>query len=155
MYKTLFSLALVNGLALSTIALAQEPASSSGKIGSDAIFGQSGTMDPEPPGGMKAFQRWVAANYRVPKAARKAGVKGKVQITFIVEADGKLSGIRTVRDIGYGTGMAAVRLFRKSPRWTPGTLHGKPVRVAYTFPVTVGNPGRIRIVVPVDKETRK
>ncbi|MDD3893125.1 MAG: energy transducer TonB, partial [Bacteroidales bacterium] len=30
----------------------------------------------------------------------------------------------------------AVRVVQSSPKWTPGTQRGKPVRVAFTFPIS-------------------
>src|SRR5690606_12629532 len=45
---------------------------------SDHIF-QSVEIDPNPPGGMRAFMEWVGKNYDYPQAAIEAGVNGQVQ----------------------------------------------------------------------------
>lgn len=95
------------------------------------------TLDrqPEPEGGMDAFRKWVGINLSYPEAAISAGVKGTVQVAFIVEKDGSLSNVRVVRDLGYGTGDKAIDLIKRAPRWRPGFKNGEPVRVEYTFPI--------------------
>ncbi len=103
-------------------------------VPSDHIF-QSVEINPEPPGGLKAFMDWVAKNYQYPQAAMEAGVNGQVQISFVVERDGSLTDLKVVRDLKYGTGEAALKLLQKAPKWTPGIQNGRPVRVAYTLPI--------------------
>jgi len=101
---------------------------------SDQIF-QSVEVQPQPPGGMKAFMEWVGKNYDYPQAAIEAGVNGQVQVSFVVERDGSLTDIKVVRDLKYGTGDAAVKLLGKAAKWSPGVQNGRPVRVAYTLPI--------------------
>lgn len=101
---------------------------------SDQIF-QSVEINPEPPGGMKAFMEWIAKNYDYPQAAIEAGVNGQVQVSFVVERDGSLTDLKIVRDLKYGTGEAALKLLQKAAKWSPGIQNGRPVRVAYTLPI--------------------
>jgi len=101
---------------------------------SDQIF-QSVEVQPQPPGGMKAFMEWVGKNYDYPQAAIEAGVNGQVQVSFVVERDGSLTDIKVVRDLKYGTGDAAVKLLQRAAKWQPGVQNGRPVRVAYTLPI--------------------
>ncbi|GGG80566.1 biopolymer transporter TonB [Parapedobacter pyrenivorans] len=101
---------------------------------SDQIF-QSVEIDPNPPGGMAEFMKWVGANYDYPQGAIEAGVNGQVQVSFVVERDGSLTDIKVVRDLKYGTGEAAVKLLQKAKKWSPGIQNGRPVRVAYTLPI--------------------
>ncbi len=100
----------------------------------DMVF-QSVEINPEPSGGMRAFMDYVARNYQYPKAALEHGVNGQVQVSFIVEADGQLTDFKVIRDLGYGTGEAAVRLLQSSSKWSPGIQNGRPVRTAYTLPI--------------------
>lgn len=92
-------------------------------------------IQPEPPGGLVAYRKWVADNYKYPKAAIDAEVKGTVTVTFVVEKDGALSDIKAARDLGHGTGEAAVEVLKTSKKWSPGIQNGKPVRVAYALPI--------------------
>lgn len=103
---------------------------------SNKIF-QSVEVEPEPPGGLAAFRQWVGKNYVYPQGAIDAGVKGTVQVSFVVEKDGSLTDIKVVRDLSYGTGEAAVRVLEKAAKWSPGIQNGRPVRVAYTLPITL------------------
>lgn len=89
---------------------------------------------PEFPGGAQAISKFIASNYRLPDMD---SYNGQVIINFIVEIDGSLTDIYVVRDIGYGTGAEAARVFQKSPKWAPGVLDGKPVRSKVAFPITL------------------
>ncbi|NGM60382.1 energy transducer TonB [Sphingobacterium sp. SGG-5] len=90
---------------------------------------------PEPIGGMKAFVQWVADNYNFPQGALDSGAKGIIKVAFVVEKDGSLSSFEVVKDMGYGTGTAAVHLLKKAKKWNPGVQNGRPVRVAFTLPI--------------------
>lgn len=100
----------------------------------EAIF-VSVEVQPEPPGGMAAFRKWIAENYVYPQAATEAGIKGTVHVTFVVEKDGSLTDIKVVRDLSYGTGQAAVNMLKKAKKWSPGIQNGRPVRVQYSLPI--------------------
>lgn len=96
---------------------------------------QSVEIIPEPPGGLTAYRKWIGNNFKYPKAAIDAKVKGTIQVTFVVEKDGSLSDLKVVRDLGHGTGEAAINVFNASPKWSPGIQNGKAVRVAYSMPI--------------------
>lgn len=100
----------------------------------DRLF-QSVEINPMPPGGMRAFMEYVGRNYDYPQEAIEAGVNGMVQLSFVVETDGSLTDMKIVRDLGYGTGEAAIRVLQSSSKWSPGVQNGRPVRVAYTLPI--------------------
>lgn len=93
------------------------------------------------PGGLHAFYQWVATHYRYPKEATKQGVSGAIHLSFIVNEDGSLSDIRTLRDLGYGTGEEAIRMLKESPKWQPGTNNEKAVKVAYSLPIKLNLKG--------------
>ena len=96
-----------------------------------------GTLDvmPEFPGGMAKFYHFVADNYRYPEEATEKGVFGKIILSFVVEKDGSLTEKKVAKDAGLGTGEQALKMLDKSPKWKPGLIKGKPVRVAYTLPI--------------------
>ena len=89
---------------------------------------------PDFPGGMQAFYSFVAQNFTAPEAD---GVNGKIYIQFVVEKDGSLSDIKSMRDIGHGTGEEAVRVLKLSPKWIPGEQDGQKVRVQYSLPISI------------------
>lgn len=106
-----------------------------GGIGDSEEIFRSVEIQPEPPGGMAAFRKWIAENYVYPPAATEAGIKGTVHVTFVVEKDGSLTDIKVVRDLSYGTGQAAVNMLKKAKKWSPGIQNGRPVRVQYSLPI--------------------
>lgn len=87
---------------------------------------------PQFPGGMDAFYKFVAKEYKIPEGFKG---KDKLILTFVVKADGSLEGIKVIKDLGFGTGEEAVRMMKKSPKWNPGIKDGKPVRVQYHLPI--------------------
>lgn len=92
-------------------------------------------VTPEFPGGLHAFYKFVQEKYKTPRAVGKQ--KGRVIATFVVEKDGKLTDIRIVKDMGFGTGEELVRVLKKSPKWSPGLQNNKPVRVQYSLPLVI------------------
>lgn len=99
---------------------------------------------PKFPGGDAGFGKYLKENLKYPDEAREKKISGRVFVTFVVEKDGSLSNIRVRRDLGYGTGEEAVRVLKGSPKWTPGMMDGKPVRVEYTTVIffELGGAGR-------------
>lgn len=92
---------------------------------------------PVPPGGLSSFLRYIGTNYVYPKEAEEAKVKGRLILTFVVEKDGSISEVKSVQDLGHGTGEEAVRVLESSPKWTPGKKDGEAVRVQYTLPIVL------------------
>ncbi|QNL51212.1 energy transducer TonB [Olivibacter sp. SDN3] len=92
-------------------------------------------VPPSFPGGMKAFYEWVGQNYVYPQKAKDEGVNGTIHLSFVVERNGALSDFKLLQDLGHGTGEAALEMLKKSPKWTPATVKGEAVRVAYSLPI--------------------
>jgi hypothetical protein len=92
-------------------------------------------VSPSPVGGFQNFYNYVGQNYKYPKAAVDAKVEGRLIIQFVVEKDGSLVEIKSLKDLGHGTGEEAVRMLESAPKWNPGLLDGKPVRVQFTLPI--------------------
>lgn len=93
---------------------------------------------PEFNGGMDKFYRYVAQNFKYPRAAIESGVNGKVIVHFEVETDGSMSNLKLESDPGFGIGKEAMRVVKDSPKWIPGRQHGIPVKVSYYLPIKIG-----------------
>lgn len=91
---------------------------------------------PEFPGGINEFYKYIAKNYIIPKE-KPVSTKGKVYATFIIEKDGALNDVKILRDIGFGTGQETIRVLKLCPKWIPGKLKNKEVRVLYSLPIVV------------------
>jgi protein TonB len=103
--------------------------------GEDHIYNLSGIeIKPQFPGGIKELYRFIEDNYKIQAVV---GVKGKLYMTFIVEKDGSLSNIKSLRDLKHGSSEEAIRVLKTAPKWIPGKQNGKKVRVHYSIPITV------------------
>lgn len=96
---------------------------------------------PEFKEGLLAFYEFIGKNFKYPAEARKDSITGKVILSFIVEKDGALTDIKVLKNLGYGTGEAAVDVLKHSPNWNPGLKGGKPVRVQFTLPIALSLDG--------------
>jgi periplasmic protein TonB len=92
--------------------------------------------EPEFPGGIASFYKYLGNNIHYPAVAKENGTQGKVFLAFVVEKDGSLTDIKVARGIGSGCDEEAIRVLKNSPHWKPGIQNGRPVRVSYTIPVT-------------------
>lgn len=91
---------------------------------------------PEFVGGMKKFYEYLGRAVKYPIEAQKNKVSGKVFLSFVVEKDGSLTGIKVDRKAGHGFDEEAVRVIEESPRWIPGVQDGKVVRVKFNIPIS-------------------
>ncbi len=88
------------------------------------------------PGGDAAMYKWLSSHIVYPAAASEEGVSGKVIVAFVVERDGRISGVHVVRKKHPALDAEALRVVKQMPNWTPGRNNGQPVRVKYNLPVT-------------------
>lgn len=83
---------------------------------------------------MDAFSKLVGRNYRIPDAK---GLHGTIFVSFVVEADGSLSTMKIINDIGQGAGQELLRVLRLSELWIPGELNGRAIRCTFSLPVKI------------------
>ena len=93
-------------------------------------------VSPEFPGGMEALYKYLVDNIRYPEQAKKDSVQGMVFVRFVVEADGSISNAEVLRGIGGGCDEEALRVVNAMPKWQPGKMQDKPVRVQFNLPIT-------------------
>lgn len=87
------------------------------------------------PGGEQAMLDYVSKNVVYPEEAINKGIAGRVFVSFIVEKDGSVNEVEVMRGIGGGCDEEAVRVVKSMPKWKPGKMKGKPVRVSYMMPI--------------------
>ncbi len=95
-------------------------------------------VKPEFPGGIQQFYRFIANNYHAPNHPELQS--GRVIASFVIEKDGSVTGVKIIRDMGFGTGEEAIRVLNKSPKWSPGEHQGRKVRTMFTIPIQVMAP---------------
>jgi TonB family protein len=86
------------------------------------------------PGGSGAMMKFIGENLRYPSTCET--IQGRVIISFIVEKDGSLSHFEVKRSADPLLDKEAMRVCQSMPKWIPGKLNGKVVRVKYNVPVT-------------------
>ena len=109
---------------------------------------------PEFPGGDEAMFKYLSDNLSYPQNAREAGIQGKVMVGFVLEADGSITEVKTIRFFPITDSKEkskpvtltmvlqkeledeAIRVVKAMPKWTPGKQRGRNVRVAYRLPIT-------------------
>ena len=91
---------------------------------------------PEPPGGIGAFYKYVSTTLRYPAQARRMGIEGKVFVQFVVDKDGSLTNVQAIKGIGAGCDEEAVRVISKAKKWKPGKQRGRAVKVRMILPIT-------------------
>jgi protein TonB len=87
---------------------------------------------PRFPGGL---DNYLQVNLKYPAEAKSKNIEGKVFLRFVVEKDGSLTDIKVLRSLSPDCNAEAVRVMKACPKWRPGILNGKPVRVAFTVPI--------------------
>lgn len=90
---------------------------------------------PEFPGGYAALLKYLSDNIVYPKQAKEAGISGIVYVTFVIEPDGSVSSVASLRGVPGGCTEEAERVVKSMPDWNPGKQRGKSVRVRMNLPV--------------------
>jgi hypothetical protein len=82
--------------------------------------------------------KFIQEYIKIPDAAVKQGIKGEVEISFIVEVSGRLSNFKELKGIGGGCTEEAYRLIQML-NWEPAKMNGAYVRSEYQIQVNFGN----------------
>ena len=108
--------------------------------------------DPKFPGGIQALADYLRDNIKYPEACRKDSIQGRVFIRFVVEKDGSISGAKVLKGVHELLDAEAMRVISAMPKWKPGKLSGKTVRVQYAIPVNFSLDGSPYLKVPQRSE---
>lgn len=111
--------------------------------GADGTFLVAEIM-PEFQGGdfYHTFRQWVQARTRTPgRLCRDTTWQTMRVITsFVIDSTGRLIQPTVLRSPDSQLSRRALRILKKSPRWTPGRQADRPVPVKFTLPVDFHNP---------------
>jgi len=79
---------------------------------------------------------YVTSNIIYPAEAKDKRISGLVFVNFIVDENGNLINAKILRSVHPLLDAEALRVIQSlPPKWTPGKQRGKPVKVAFTYPV--------------------
>jgi hypothetical protein len=110
------------------------------KIGKDTLTGRSiyltYEVEPECEGGKGVLFRRMNKTISFPDSLVTGDFDSRYTVSFIVDADGKISGGRIVHGNINQVGQQILKAV-KSCRWTPGKCNGKKVSVLYTYSTNI------------------
>jgi protein TonB len=92
-------------------------------------------VQPEYPGGQQALAAFMVKEVKYPKKAKRDGIQGQVIVSFVVDKDGSVIDVQVAKGVDPLLDAEAVRAVEAMPKWNPGTMNGKPVKVKYNLPV--------------------
>lgn len=102
---------------------------------SNKIFnGDDVDQQPSFPGGTNALNTFIASNLKYPVWAQEEGIQGRVVVKFIVEKDGSISNVEVDRSVSPSLDNEAMRVVKAMPKWIPGQINGKAVKVECSYP---------------------
>lgn len=81
------------------------------------------------------FRKYISDKMKYPTIAAENGIKGRVIVEFVVDAQGRVTDAVVVSSVDPALDREALRVVLSSPLWTPGKQRGKPVKVLYYFPI--------------------
>jgi len=90
---------------------------------------------PKFPGGDSELMKFFSQNLSYPEIAKRAGVEGKVILSFIVDKNGNIVDVKVAKSIGAGCDEEAMRVLKIMPSWIPGKQNGNPVLTRINIPV--------------------
>lgn len=97
------------------------------------------TVDVEPyfPGGDERFMKYIYFNISYPKSCMDSAYSLAIYMEFVIEKDGSISNIQSIRKKNVCPGLEEVckRELSEMPRWIPGRINGKAVRVRCSIPI--------------------
>jgi len=90
------------------------------------------------PGGQTEWRKFLERNLRGDVATEHGAPAGSYTVVaqFIVDKEGNISEIKPLTNLGYGMEEEVVRIIKKSPKWSPAILNGKPVKAYRKQPIT-------------------
>ena len=93
--------------------------------------------NPEFPGGQVAMMKYIQQNIQYPAMAREAGLSGKCFLKFVVSETGDINNVEILKGVPGCSecDKEAIRVIKSMPKWKPGKMTGRPVKVYFNLPV--------------------
>jgi len=86
-------------------------------------------------GGMMGFYQFVGNNMMYLRDALSAGIQGKVYVQFVVDKEGRVTEVKTVKGLNASCNEEAERVIRLAGRFKPGKDRGQLVKVRMVMPI--------------------
>jgi periplasmic protein TonB len=95
---------------------------------------------PEYIGGQSEMLRYIKENLKYPEDALEEEREAKVYVKFVVDENGAINNVSSIRPAGYGFDEEAIRVVESMPEWKPGKQNGKAVKVHFQIPIYFSMP---------------
>jgi protein TonB len=89
------------------------------------------------PGGHEAMVRDLRKYFRVPAAAKKADLHGRLFIQFVVDKQGKVRNPKITKGLSPEVDQEALRVVRLLTGWTPTKIDNEVEDTSYTLPFSI------------------
>lgn len=132
--KILFSIILSMGFSMACIAQETETVQNPTTITENAV-----AVFPKFQGGdhKMSMYKYVQKNYVQPKNFKGNGV---MLVNFVIDTQGKVTNIKVLNDLGFGSAEAAIKLLKNMPKWTPAyDADGNPVEFAHQLKISLNH----------------
>ena len=93
-------------------------------------------LEPEFIGGEVALNAYIKEQVIYPQKAIDQNIFGTVYVQFVIEGDGSISEVRTIKSVHPILDQEAIRVVTEMPNWNPGKIHNRPVNVRYNLPIS-------------------
>ena len=127
--KKLFLIMILAVISFTTAGAQNKAEANSGKVY------ETPEVMPEYPGGVPKLMEFLSANVRYPVEAQRSKIEGRSVIGFVVERDGSISNVSVTKGSYPLLDDEAIRVVKEMPKWKPGMINGKPVRVKFNLPI--------------------
>ena len=87
------------------------------------------------PGGNEACLKWLSEHIKYPSICREQGVQGRVIVSFVVNKDGSIVDVKTLRSPDENLAKEAERLVKIMPKWKPARQGNKTMRSRFQLPI--------------------
>lgn len=99
---------------------------------------------PEFPGGDDSLFVYLRNNIKYPEECVKKNKQGTVIVSFIIDDQGQVCGVRASKKVNDLLDAEAKRVVSGMPAWKPGRKDGRLVSTSYSLPVTFQIPKKAK-----------
>lgn len=85
------------------------------------------------PGGIDSLKKFISSNLKYPY--KRLDIEGIVYVEFIVNEDGSVSDSKVVKGLCTPCDKNAIEVVSKMPKWIPGKMFDKIVKMKMVYPV--------------------
>ena len=104
-------------------------------LSNDTVY-ETVDVYPEFPGGMESLIKYFNEGIKYPEEAMKNNEQDKLFMEIVVNQQGQVEDIVSLKDSKPYFVDEAKRLIRQMPRWKAGELNGKKVKVKLVLPIS-------------------